>query len=40
MMPDAVPRDHWSRWFTVLGIESDTPAGLAQDIVTLRVLRT
>jgi SAM-dependent methyltransferase len=29
-------RDHWSRWFTVLGIESDTPAGLAQDIVTLR----
>jgi SAM-dependent methyltransferase len=29
-------RDRWSRWFTVLGIDSDTPPQMPQDIVILR----
>jgi SAM-dependent methyltransferase len=29
-------RDHWSGWFTVMGIHSDTPSSLSQDIVVLR----
>jgi SAM-dependent methyltransferase len=29
-------RRHWSRWFAVLGIHTDTPSALAQDIVILR----
>lgn len=29
-------RDHWSRWFEVLGIYADSPGEMPQDIVILR----
>jgi hypothetical protein len=29
-------RDHWSRWFTVVGIYADAPPQLPQDVVILR----